>query len=88
VSPDEKAALLRQLNDELDRALRDYFEIQKELDRIVMEAPSGLPLPDGTQRVFNTGRAVRHAFHAYEQALKKLHDYLENGTVPYTDAAE
>lgn len=85
MTPEEKSELLLQLNDEMDRALTEYFAIQKELDRIIMESPSGLPLTDGVQRVVNTGRAARHAFHVYQGALKRLRDYLENGTVADAD---
>ena len=82
MTPDDKDALLKRLNDELDQALLDYFAIQRQLDKIVMDSPSGFPVPDGTQRIVNAGRASRYAFQQYERALKQLRDYLEHGNAP------
>lgn len=76
MNAEEKAALLRQLQDELDKATRDHLRVQRELDRIVIEAPSGLPVPDGHQRLVNAGKRCRYAFARYQDAIGRLRAFL------------
>lgn len=44
--------------------------------------PSGLPQPDGTQRIAMTGAELRHALREYAEACKRLNDSVVHGTVP------
>jgi hypothetical protein len=82
VIPKEKSALLRRLRDDLSEATREYLRIQRELDRILMDVPSGLPLSDGQHRIVSAGERARYAFKQYERALGKLRDFVNDGVAP------
>jgi hypothetical protein len=46
------------------------------------DIPSGLPYPDGTQRIYNAGREYSAAVKNLSRALLRLTDFRERGTVP------
>ena len=42
-----------------------------ELDRVISEAPSGIPGPDGSFRIGQAGRRQAAAYENYQTALKE-----------------
>ena len=57
-------------------AASDAFEA------IVADVPSGLPHPDGTQRIHNASRTLSAARHEMMRAHERLHDFLTRGIIP------
>ena len=70
-------ALLQLLEAELDQATRDHLGIQNEMEKLVLDAPSGRSLTDEQQSVINACREAEHAFSVYERSLKTLRDYVD-----------
>ena len=57
-------------------AASDAFEA------IVADVPSGLPHPDGTQRIHNASRKLSAARQEMMRAHQRLHDFLSRGIIP------
>jgi hypothetical protein len=53
-----------------------------EFKSIIADIPSGLPHPDGTQRIQNSSRKLAAALRRRERAHNRLDDYLSRGIVP------
>jgi len=53
-----------------------------ELNAIMRDIPSGLPFPDGTQRIHNAANALNVARKEAMAAHRRLEDYLNHGIVP------
>lgn len=53
-----------------------------ELNRVIADVPSGLPTPDGTQRIQNAGSALSAARKEVARAHGRINDYLSRGIVP------
>jgi len=51
-------------------------------EAIVANVPSGLPHPDGTQRILNASRTLSAARQEMMRAHGRLHDFLTRGTIP------
>ena len=51
-------------------------------EAIVAEVPSGLPHPDGTQRIHNASRTLSAAREEMMRAHERLHDFLTRGIIP------
>jgi hypothetical protein len=73
-----KAVLLKALEEANERAddASDVFLA------ITGEIPSGLPHPDGTQRIHNASRELNAAREALMKAHNRLNDFLIEGNVP------
>jgi hypothetical protein len=54
----------------------------KELVAIMGDIPSGLPQPDGAQRIQNAARALAAARNEVMQAHSRLDEFLARGIVP------
>jgi hypothetical protein len=54
----------------------------EELSAIMGDIPSGLPQPDGSQRIQNAAHALRAARNAVMQAHSRLDEFLAHGVVP------
>jgi hypothetical protein len=48
----------------------------------VTRGPSGLPHPDGTQRVLNASRAYSEALRNVTRAIRRRSDYIVTGIPP------
>ena len=69
--------------------LQDFFETTERahvasdaFDAIVADVPSGLPHPDGTQRIHNASRILSVARQEMMRAHERLHDFLTRGIIP------
>jgi hypothetical protein len=51
-------------------------------NEVIGQAPSGLPHPDGVQRIKNASTELSQARAQMMQAHKRLNDYVEHGIVP------
>src|SRR6266853_2271550 len=52
------------------------------VDAIVADVQSGLPHPDGTQRIINASRKLSAARQEMMRAHERLHDFLTRGIIP------
>jgi hypothetical protein len=71
-------------------ALRGEFEAAKrrmnaasmKFNEVVRDVPSGLPHPDGTQRIHNVGRELLDAREKLAAAITRLNDFVSHDVVP------
>ena len=70
------------LRAEVERTHAEYDRVKQDFRSLVGDIPSGLPHPDGMQRIQNASRAQSVAMEAYETALMRLNRFLISGTVP------
>jgi len=70
------------LKDELAVATEQAVQAAETFLRVTTEIPSGLPHPDGTQRIHNASHDMSQARERMSLSHKRLNDYLANGTVP------
>jgi len=80
--------IIQQLTEELNRETAHFLEVQRAEVEIIKEAPSGIPLPDGKQRIIQAAREARLAFQSYQQALKRYRAFLADGTLAEEDLGE
>jgi hypothetical protein len=66
----------KQLAEELRAATADFMKMQRIAVKIVMEAPSGLPIPDGQARILRAFHAAKMAFEDYQRALKRYRAFI------------
>lgn len=69
--------------------LQDLYEAtarnnnaSQEFDSVLCQFPSGLPHPDGSQRIKNASCILASARKEMMKAHSRLNDYLERGIVP------
>jgi len=76
--PEVRAMLFEELiaASERARAATEYFT------KVTANIPSGLPHPDGTQRIHNASRKLTVARDEMIKAHSRLNDYLNFGIVP------
>lgn len=74
--------IVEMLRAEVDRTHAEYDRVKQDFRLLSADVPSGLPHPDGIQRIQNASRAQSFAMDAYETALKRLNRFLISGTVP------
>jgi hypothetical protein len=70
------------LRAEVRRTEEVYAQSKRHFQKICGEVPSGLPHPDGRQRIELAARAQTDATLAYTQALHRFNEFLLNGRVP------
>jgi hypothetical protein len=62
---------------------KSLYEIAKtEFRRICTDVPSGLPQPDGTQRIHNAARDHRASREAFQTALNRFNDFILRRKIP------
>jgi hypothetical protein len=54
----------------------------QHFNEIIKEVPSGLPHPDGTQRIRNASAEYATARKTLMLALSRLSDFVAEGTIP------
>jgi len=73
-----RIALFRSLQEAVERA-----EVATEaFSAITSKIPSGLPRPDGVQRIQNVSHELTEARNKMMKAHKRLNEFLEHGIVP------
>lgn len=70
------------LRAEVDRASQEYAKAKQNFWHISADVPTGLPHPDGRQRIENASHAQTSAMIAYTRALRRFNEFLLNGTIP------
>jgi len=72
----------RVLLGEVDRKKTAYQRAHTEFLSIAADIPSGLPTPDGTDRLINAGKMYRFTMGDYDQALREYNDFVRKGLLP------
>ena len=61
---------------ELERAREAYLRASTDYTDVLNQIPSGLPSPDGAQRITNASNAKTQALQNYTEAMRVYGDYL------------
>ena len=78
----DRDAALRLLRSDVESARQKLREASAVFDAIVSEIPSGLPHPDGSQRIFNSSRELTMARRNVMAALDRLNALVLRNTMP------
>jgi hypothetical protein len=70
------------LKDEFETAKRQMNFASQRFNEVVRDIPSGLPHPDGTQRIHNAGRELADAREKLAVAIGRLNDFVSREVVP------
>jgi len=70
------------LRAELERARSRCKGARAEFTRVCNDIPSGIPHPDGTQRILNASREQTAAQEAFAAALKRFNAFILRGEIP------
>ena len=70
------------LHEELVRTTKQNTEALREFDEVMGQFPSGLPHPDGVQRIKNASSKLTVARKEMATAHNRLNDFLSRGIVP------
>ena len=70
------------LKQRLDSAQAEYRTRNAQFEAIVKQVPTGMPQPDGINRVQSAGRNHHISLGRYMKALKNFTDFIMHGTVP------
>jgi len=79
VRGDEISRILKQA---VIRARSEYERAHAEFKAVTGDIPSGLPPPDGMQRIRNAGNSYRATMDAYQAALHEFNTYITQGRIP------
>jgi hypothetical protein len=80
MEPDQER-INRILQEQLKEAL-EHRRLASIAFQDVTRGPSGLPHPDGTQRVLNASRAYSEALRNVTRAIRRRSDYIVTGNTP------
>ncbi len=72
----------RVLLGEVDRKKTAYQRAHAELQYVAADIPSGLPAPDGSDRLINAGKTYRLTMGDYDQAVREYNDFVIKGLLP------
>jgi hypothetical protein len=67
---------------EFEAAKRRMNVASQIFNDVVRDIPSGLPHPDGTQRIHNVGRELADARQKLAVAIARLNDFVSREVVP------
>jgi hypothetical protein len=70
------------LREEFEAAKRRMNFASVKFNEVVRDIPSGLPHPDGTQRIHNVGRELADAREKLAAAIARLNDFVSREVVP------
>jgi hypothetical protein len=70
------------LHEALIKATKDNSHAIREFDEVMSHFPSGLPHPDGLQRIKNASSKLSTARQKLATAHNRLNDYVGRGIVP------
>jgi len=71
----DRRALGKKLRSELDKASLEFKDAIRFMQRIAQDTPSGLPSPDGLQRLHQANTMREQAFRNYQKALRELEEF-------------
>jgi hypothetical protein len=74
--------VLSVLKQDLQAATERAREATENFDAVSSDIPSGMPHPDGTQRIYNASRQVSVARVELMRAHHRLNDYIQRRVVP------
>lgn len=80
--PTSERQALSILHQDLQAATERAKAATAAFDAVTSEIPSGMPHPDGTQRIHNASREISQARVGLMIAHNRLNDYLSRGIVP------
>ena len=75
-------ALRMRLDSELNEAIAKYLRIHHQMNEIITSVPSGLPHPDGRDRIALAGIREKVAFRDYQKARERFRAFVDHGIVP------
>jgi len=78
----DREQVLAALNHDLQVAQQRRDEASTQFSEIMNDVPSGLPHPDGTDRIHQASQKYSHAQKEAMDALARLNKFLVNGTTP------
>ena len=78
----EYQRVLQELSRRVELAKRKRDEASARFDQVIRDAPSGIPHPDGTERIRQASRAYEEARQELQDALLTHNDFILYGTVP------
>ena len=67
---------------EAERTKVAYEQARRDFKAITDDIPTGLPHPDGTDRIRSAGTSYRSTLNAYALAVRQLNAYAVDGTIP------
>jgi len=70
------------LEKELEARKRELETAAEVFNETIRDVPSGLPHPDGTQRIRNAARNYAAAREQHLEAFTRLNNYVVDGAVP------
>jgi len=70
------------LEDEFDAAQQRRIEASKRFTEVMDDVPSGIPHPDGTDRIHQASREYKDSREAASAAMKRLSDFMIRGIIP------
>jgi len=74
---------IRQLLEEaFNEAQQRRIEASKRFTEVMDDIPSGIPHPDGTDRITAASREYKASREAATEAMKRLSDFMIRGVVP------
>jgi len=80
--PSSERQVLNVLHKDFQAATDRARAAIQAFDAVAREVPSGLPQPDGTQRIHKVSREVSQARIDLMRAHNRLSDYMSRGIVP------
>ncbi len=66
----------------MEQARRAYEQAHEAFNSVTSDIPSGLPQPDGTDRIRNAGQVYRSTMNHYSEALREFNTFISGGAVP------
>jgi hypothetical protein len=74
--------LLEILRRDLEMAREKYEQSRSEFRKVASDIPSGLPQPDSSSMISQSGRAYRAAMETYTIAVLEYNGFLLRGEIP------
>lgn len=77
-----RSEIEKTLFEQVQRAKEVYKSAHLRFNSVSSEIPSGLPHPDGRERIRIAGETYYSAMTAYNLALREFNNFLLDGSVP------
>jgi len=78
----ERERILRTLRAELAAAQHRRNEAAQLFGEVIRDVPSGLPIPDGAERIRSASRNYRRTQIEAVSAFVRLNEFIIHGTIP------